>query len=145
MNQTIAKVFGPFQGGRTGLGLLLLRVIVGSAFVVHGWPKIQAPFGWMPAGSPVPGIFQALAALSEFGGGLALILGFLTPLAALGIASTMAVAYKMAHSQHPWISTGGPSFEIVALYFVAVISILLTGPGKFSLDALLFDRKNRTR
>ena len=58
---------------------------------MHGWSKIQNPFGWMQ-GAPVPGFLQALAALSEFGGGLALIVGLLTPFACLGIMSTMFVA-----------------------------------------------------
>lgn len=142
MQQLISKIYGPFADGRVALGLLLLRLIIGGAFMMHGWSKIQSPFGWMGPDSPVPSIFQGLAALSEFGGGLALILGFLTPLGALGIASTMAVAYKLAHSADPWIGMG-KSYEIVALYFVAAISLIFTGPGKFSLDAILFNRNKR--
>jgi len=86
------------------IALLLIRIVVGLAFMIHGWPKIQNPFGWMPAGAPVPGVFQALAAISEFGGGLGWILGLLTPLAALGIAFTMAVAF----STHTFISGDPP-------------------------------------
>jgi len=64
--------------GRIGsAGLLLLRVVMGIAFLFHGWPKIQNPLGWMGPESPVPAIFQALAALAEFGGGMALIVGLL--------------------------------------------------------------------
>ena len=68
------KLFGDFIGGRGALGLLILRVIFGVGIMQHGWSKIQNPFGWMSADSGVPGILQALAALSEFGGGLAMIL-----------------------------------------------------------------------
>jgi putative oxidoreductase len=50
---------------------------MGTAFLFHGWSKIQNPFGWMGPQSCMPGILLALAALSEFGGGLALIVGFL--------------------------------------------------------------------
>src|SRR6476620_10639902 len=73
------------------LGLLFVRIVMGLAFILHGWGKIQAPFSWMP-NSTIPGIFLFLAALSEFGGGIALLLGALTSLASLGLAFTMAVA-----------------------------------------------------
>ena len=57
------------------VGLLLPRLVMGAAFVLHGWPKIQNPFGWMGPEAPFPVILIALAALAEFGGGLALIVG----------------------------------------------------------------------
>ena len=99
------------------VGLLALRVVIGAAFMFHGWGKIQHPFSWMPAGAPVPGFLQALAALSEFGGGLAWILGLLTPLASLGIAVTMAVAVAMHVSNgDPFFAMGGPAYESAAVY-----------------------------
>ena len=66
------------------VGLLGLRLVMGAAFMFHGWPKIQNPLGWMGPEAPVPAILQALAALAEFGGGMALIVGLLTRLASLG-------------------------------------------------------------
>lgn len=51
--------------------LLLLRLVAGTAFVIHGSQKIQNPFGWMGPQSSIPGFFQLLAAISEFGGGIA--------------------------------------------------------------------------
>ena len=63
------------QSTKVSIALLLLRVVMGLAFMYHGWGKIQSPFSWMPPEAPIPGIFQFLAAISEFGGGLALILG----------------------------------------------------------------------
>jgi putative oxidoreductase len=53
----------------TDVALLLMRLMVGLAFTMHGWSKIQNPFGWMGPDGFAPGIFQALAAVSEFGGG----------------------------------------------------------------------------
>jgi putative oxidoreductase len=112
--------------------------------MLHGWGKIQNPFGWMGPDAFAPGILQALAALSEFGGGLARILGLLTPLASLGIASTMAVAFSF-HAivrGDPFVSmTGGPAFELAALYFCIAVLLIATGPGRLSLDRTLFGRR----
>ena len=82
------------------VGLLVLRLVMGAAFMFHGWPKIQNPLGWMGPDAPVPAILQALAALAEFGGGMALIVGLLTRLACLGIATNMIVALGMVHLPH---------------------------------------------
>jgi putative oxidoreductase len=84
------------------VALLLLRLVTAAAFVFHGWYQIQSPggaFGWMGPEAPVPGVLQGLAVLAEFGGGLALILGLLTPLAALGIACTMIVALTVLRAE----------------------------------------------
>ena len=123
--------------------LLLLRLVVGAAFLLHGSGKIQNPFGWMP-GSPIPGFLQGLAALSEFGGGLALVLGLLTPLAMLGLAITMAVASCM-HAfvfGDPFVNmTGGTSFELPLVYFSVALMFMFVGPGRFSLDNKIFGKK----
>lgn len=123
--------------------LLLLRLIVGAAFVLHGWGKIQTPFNWMPSQAPVhiPGFFQFFAALSEFGGGIALILGLLTPIASLGIGCTMSVAVHMHMivRRDPFVnSTGGMSYEPALVYLGISILFLALGPGKFSLDKKIF-------
>ena len=136
-----------FVAGRGAVGLLILRLVTGAAFVLHGWPKIQDPSGWMDrpdVASGVPGIFQALAAIAEFGGGLALIPGLLTPLAALGIAATMVGALAMVHLPRgdPFVaSSGWPSFELPVGYLANALLLLLLGPGVLSLDALLFRNK----
>jgi putative oxidoreductase len=121
------------------VGLLGLRLVMGAAFLIHGWTKIQNPFDWMGPNSPMPEILQSLAALSEFGGGLALILGLLIRLAPLGIAAVMVVALATVHfpNEHPFVSREGPSFELPAVYLACAILLLLLGPGRFSLDALL--------
>ncbi len=122
--------------------LLLIRLVAGLAFVCHGWGKIQNPFGWMGPDAFAPGLFQSLAALSEFGGGLAWILGLLTPIASLGIGCTMAVAVCM-HAflrGDPFVSAGGASYELAAVYLCLSILLIAAGPGRFSLDANIFGR-----
>jgi putative oxidoreductase len=130
-------------GQLASIGLLVLRVAMGSAFILHGWPKIQQPFNWIPPEMNMPGYLQALAAFAEFGGGIALILGLLTRLFALGLAITMAVAVLKVHipADHPYVSMGGPSWELAGVYFACSVLFLLAGPGGLSLDAMLFGRK----
>ncbi|MEW6776601.1 MAG: DoxX family protein [Bdellovibrionota bacterium] len=126
--------------------LLILRLVAGAAFAIHGWGKIKTPFSWVPPDAPmaIPAVFQGLAALSEFGGGLAWILGLLTPLASLGMACTMAVAVYL-HAVvfgDPFINpTGGGAYELPLLFFAISLVLLTVGPGKFSVDAKAFGER----
>jgi putative oxidoreductase len=126
------------------VALLALRLVAGLAFALHGWSKIQNPFGWMGPDSFAPPFLQALAALSEFGGGIAWMLGFLMPLACIGIGCTMAVAFWMHAGQRgdPFVSmTGGPSSELAAIFLCIAFVLAALGPGALSIDRLLFGRR----
>lgn len=139
------RLFGSFVPAPGAAGLLCLRLVSGTALMHHGWSKIQHPFTWMDAFHPgMPGALQALQALIEFGGGLALVLGLLTPLATAGIAVGMAAALAVVHlpMHHPFVSAGtGPSSELALLYLAIALTVLLVGPGCYSVDYLLFHRK----
>jgi putative oxidoreductase len=130
------------------VSLLVLRLVMGVAFMLHGWPKIQNPMAWMGPEAHVPAILQALAALAEFGGGMALVVGLLTRLASLGIATNMIVALGMVHLPHgdPFVGKpGGRSYELAAVYLACAVVFFLLGPGRFSLDALLFRKPVETK
>ena len=122
------------------LGLLAFRLVIGSAFILHGLGKVQHASTWM--GDAVPGILQAAAAFSEFGGGIGLLLGFLIPISSLAIIGTMIGALSLVHlpSHHPFVSMGGPSYELALGYLVGAFMILLNSPGKFSVDYYLVKR-----
>src|SRR3954469_18985103 len=108
----MASFLYPPETVRASIGLLCIRAVAGTTLAFHGWPKIQHPFGWMGEGATVPGVFQACSALAEFGGGIALVLGFLTSIAALGVVSNMIVALAMVHVPHgdPLVAAkGGPA------------------------------------
>lgn len=125
--------------------LLVIRIIMGLAMVLHGTGKIQQPFSWMPPEAGIPGIFQFLAAFSEFVGGLFIIVGLLTPLSSLGIFFTMAVAvfFHAVLKGDPFVSKGGgPSFELGLVYWGICLLLMATGPGAFSLDAQIFKKKH---
>ena len=145
----VARVLAPLHlPASASLGLLALRLVVGLAFVFHGYGKIQSPFTWMGPEATMPGFLQALAAVSEFGGGIAWMLGLLTPLAALGLMCTMAVAtWTMASLQgNPFVasSPGGGSFELPLVYLCVALLLLLAGPGRFSVDRALFGERPPT-
>jgi putative oxidoreductase len=121
------------------LGLLAFRLVLGSAFIIHGMGKIPHAFNWMGDTVPIPGILQAAAAYSEFLGGVGLLLGFLTPLASLAVIGVMIGALSMVHfpSHHPFISMAGPSYELALGYLAAAAMFLFNSPGKFSVDYLI--------
>ena len=128
------------------VALLLLRLSCGIAFILHGWGKIQTPMSWMGPDSFIPPVFQALAAIAEFGGGIALVLGLFTRLAAFGIAITMLVAVYVhaVMGGDPFVSpTGGKSYELAANFLCIAIVFLAAGAGRFSIDKGIFgDRSN---
>lgn len=130
------------------VALLLLRVVVGAAFMFHGWGKIQQPFSWMGPESAFPGPLQGLAALSEFGGGLAWVLGLLTPLAALGIACTMVVAfsYHAFVRGDPFVAMGPgqASYELAAVFLAIAVLLMAVGPGRLSLDRTFFGTRRES-
>lgn len=124
--------------------LLLVRVVVGVAIAQHGFAKIHAPFSWAGPDSTIPGVFQALAALGEFGGGIGIALGFLTRLSAIGILCTMLYATKLQAFTmgDPFVNlTGGRSYEMAVLFLMHATMILTLGPGDLSVDRLVFGRK----
>ncbi|HJZ39413.1 MAG TPA: DoxX family protein [Bacteroidales bacterium] len=125
------------------VALLLFRVVSGSAFAFYGWGKIQHPLNWMGDEAIFTGFFQALAAIAEFCGGIAWILGFLTRLGAFGIGCTMGVAVYMhlIVIGDPFVSfTGGGSYDHALIFLVIALLLLVMGPGRFSLDRLVFGK-----
>lgn len=125
--------------------LVVIRLLVGGAFMFVGFGKIQNGFHWMGPDSAVPGFLQFLAAFSEFGGGLALILGLLTRFAMLGLASTMigAIIFHVTNGD-PYINpTGGASYNLATLYLLFALLFLINGPGRFSLDRKIFGVRSK--
>lgn len=129
---------------QTSAVLLALRLVTGVAFIFHGFPKIQSAFNWMGPESTMPAFLQFLGALSEFGGGIALVLGLVTALASLGLIFTMATAvfFVAVILDGPFISTtGGLSYELALVYLAISLLLIVVGPGKYSLDKYIFGEK----
>ena len=128
------------------LALLVLRLVVGLTFAAHGaqkafgWWQGPGPANWIKAihrmGFHPPTFFAAASIFNELGGGLALALGFATPLAAAMLIAQSVVIVLKAHWQNGYFSTrGGIEFPLVL--GVAALASGLLSPGAISLDALL--------
>jgi putative oxidoreductase len=121
-------------------GLLLVRVVVGLAFVGHGTQKL---FGWFGGYGPkgtggfmaqqgyrAPILMAVLAGLSEAGGGTLLALGFVTPLAAAMLATVMVNAIGSVTLKKAFML--GSELELA--YLTLAVSLAAIGPGRFSID-----------
>lgn len=116
------------------------RVLVGLFFLQHGGQKL---FGWFGGlgGNPVELVsLMGLAGIIEFFGGLAILLGIFTRLAALISAAEMIVALFMAHFQQGYvlIKNGG---EPAALFFASFLVLLAYGAGRWNLGKMLFKKE----
>ena len=121
-------------------GLLLLRAVIGLTLLAHAAQKFSGLDGAAAAFEGlgfVPGRRSAiLAGLGEAGGGLALALGLATPAAASVVFGVMFVAGVGVHLKQGFFVTKG-GYEYTLVLGLAGLSVAFTGPGRFSVDALL--------
>src|SRR5438093_13334894 len=125
------------------LALLILRLAVGLTFVAHGaqkafgWWQGPGPANWIKAvhrmGFHPPTLFAAASILAELVGGLALALGFMTPLAAAVLVGQAVVISVKAHLPNGFFSTRG-GLEFPFVLGMASLAIGLLTPGAISLD-----------
>jgi putative oxidoreductase len=145
MNTTIAGSVAAVSAERLNAGLAVIRVIVGSVFLAHGAQKlfvyglggVTGAFAGM--GIPLAGVVGPAVAFLEFLGGLALVLGLFTRIAGLGLAAVMLGAIFTVHLAGGFFAPEG--VEFVLTLFAAALALALTGPGGFSLDAALEQRR----
>ena len=135
--------------------ITILRLVLGVVFFAHGAQKMLGWFGGYGFSGtmgfftgvmhiPAPLAFLAIAA--EFFGGLGLIFGFLTRIAAFGIFTNMLVAILMVHHQFGlfmnWTGTQkGEGYEYHLLVLAITAFLMIRGAGAFSIDRLLSSAK----
>ena len=128
------------------LALFVLRAVVGLFFIGHGAQKLFGSFGghgltgtagFFDAIGIRPGHLHALAAgWAELGAGVLLVLGLLSPLAAVLVIAVMTTAIIAVHaSKGPWVTEGG--WEYNAVLMAVAFTVAGAGPGEFSLDNAL--------
>jgi putative oxidoreductase len=131
--------------------LTLMRLILGIVFFLHGSQKMLGWFGgygfsgtmqFFTGMMHIPAPLGVLAICAEFFGGIGLILGFLTRIAALGIAVNMMVAILLVHMANgPFMNWAGnqkgEGYEYHLLTLALAIPLMVRGAGAFSVDGAL--------
>lgn len=119
------------------IGLFILRLVAGGTMLLsHGWGKLQN-FSTLVEHFPDPiglgpSISLALAVFAEVFCAFAIVIGLATRFAAGPLVILMTVAVFLIHSADPWAKK-----ELAFMYWGVFGALILTGPGKFSVDGLL--------
>ena len=123
------------------ISLLIIRILVGTLMINHGYPKfLKVMQGNLEFADPIgmgPEISLILAAFAEFICSILIILGLTTRFALIPLIVTMGVAF--------FVVLGGEPFgakELPFVYMIIYIALLISGPGKFSFDNIVF-KNNR--
>lgn len=123
------------------IGLAVLRVAAAAVFINHGRQKLfvygfaGVTGAFTQMGVPFPGVMGPLIGLLEFFGGIALVAGFLTRLLGVAFVCDMLGAILLVQ-----LKKGFSGYELEFLLLGASVALILTGAGRFSVDAVLADR-----
>ncbi len=134
--------------------MTIVRLVLGVVFIAHGAQKMLGWFGGYGYSATmgaftkqmgIPAVFAFLAIAAEFFGGLGLILGLLSRIAAFGIGVEMAVAVALVHRHFGlfmnWTGAQkGEGFEYHLLAIALAFALLVKGAGAYSLDRLIYQR-----
>ncbi len=128
------------------VALLVVRVIAGVIFAVHGAQKLFGAFGGpgIAAMAEMMGPLAYPVSIGEFFGGLGLIFGFLSRFSAASLIVIMIGAIAMVHGQHGFFLGTGPDSTLATAGFEYNLSLigllaptLIAGPGRFSVGRFL--------
>lgn len=136
----------PTSAARTPLvdaGLALVRIGLAVVLIAHGAQKLfdygisGVSGAFAEAGIPAAGAAATVAALVEFVGGIAMLLGIGSRAAGVLVAAQMAVAILTMHLGAGFFADAG-GMELPLLVATTALGLALSGPGRFSLAGLLF-------
>lgn len=136
------------------LSSFIARIALGVVIFPHGAQKALGWFGgygfsgtmgFFTGQMHIPALFAFLAIAAEFAGAIGLIMGFLSRLAAFGIAVTMLVATLLVHAANGFFmnwsgNQKGEGFEYHLLTLGLALVVILAGAGKWSIDSALSGR-----
>jgi putative oxidoreductase len=149
-------MFGKLISTQDDVAPLVMRVMLGIVFFPHGAQKVLGWFGgygldgtlnFFTQTMGIPLVIALLVIAAEFLGALGLIFGFMTRVAALGVASVMAGAIFMVHLPHGFFMNwagkqAGEGFEYHLLAIALAVALMIVGGGKGSVDLLLSRKHN---
>lgn len=147
------------NNNRIDWAVLILRLIIGFGFMVHGWAKFSrgpAGFGKLleQLGVPLPDVMAWVVPFVELLGGLAILLGVFVKIVGVPLIITMLVAMFTVLLRYGFstINTvgltetgpkfGPPGYELNLLYIAGLVSLILIGAGRFSIDNLIKGKRN---
>ena len=140
------RLFNPATPRQLDIGLTLLRTVTGVIFMAHGAQKLfvygiaGVGGGFAQMGIPFPSVVGPLVGFVELFGGLALIAGLLTRLAAVGLTANMLGALFLVHLPAGFFLPNG--YEFVLMLAASAATLAITGAGQFSVDAFLARRQS---
>jgi len=116
--------------------LLILRIAAGLVFILHGRSKFKPEWA---EGVGLPPFMGKLAGIGMVAGGLGIIVGLLTQIAAFGPLFVMlgAVYYHKFKWKHKFFNPDGASYEFALILALIALMFVLTGAGAFSIDAMI--------
>lgn len=135
LNCTCTDKWGPY-------GPLVLRVVTGIIFAMHGYQKLtefglEGTTGFLASlGFPAAGVFAGILIAAELGGGILLILGLFTHWVTKILSVVAIVALFTVHISKGFFIAGG-GYEFIILILAASLSIMITGPGALALDKVM--------
>ena len=139
------SLFQPLTNRQANIALTVLRVIAGVTFIAHGAQKLFViglpgiTGGFAQMGIPAPEVMAPFITFLEIFGGIALVFGLLTRLAALGLAFDMLGAMMLVHFKNGFFLPQG--YEFVLALMAMSVALVFTGAGEFSLDGLIGRRR----
>jgi putative oxidoreductase len=135
---TLKSTFASFQPGIADVVLVFARLTIGWSFFLAGKGKLanfERTVGFFESlGIPAPGFHAGFVGGVEMVGGLLLIVGLLTRVAAIPLASTMVVAYLTAHREEAFVGLSEFVDESPYAYLLVALVLIAFGPGRLALD-----------
>jgi putative oxidoreductase len=129
--------------------MLAARLLLGAVLLAHGWQKLIGEglgvtgAGFARLGVPLPMLSAGFAASIETGGGLLFLAGLLTPIAGVVVSLLMLCAGWFAGDWFGGV-IGSGGWELVGVIIAGALMLAAAGPGRFSLDHVLAQRREQT-
>lgn len=151
------SIFSPAAKNYRQVAPLILRVAIGFGFIAHGWAKLtRGPEAFAKLLTvlhlPAPQLMAWVTTITEVLGGLVLLAGAFVSIVSIPLICTMLVAMFTIHIHYGFsavktigITAAGPQFgppgyEINILYIAGLVSLIITGAGRLSIDAVMAKR-----